>query len=66
MNITEVQAKTDTELADLAKEMGILKEEDGVVPRRQDLINRCYCLSMALAILKAWLAQLGKMEKLRF
>lgn len=40
MNITEVQAKTDAELADLAKEMGILKEEDGVVPRRQDLINR--------------------------
>lgn len=38
MNITEIQAKTDAELADLAKEMGIL--EDGVVPRRQDLINR--------------------------
>ena len=38
MNITEIQAKTDAELADLAKQMGIL--EDGVVPRRQDLINR--------------------------
>ena len=38
MNITEIQAKTDAELADLAREMGIL--EDGVVPRRQDLINR--------------------------
>jgi len=38
MNITEIQAKTDDQLADLAKEMGIL--EDGVVPRRQDLINR--------------------------
>tara|TARA_B100001123_G_scaffold53592_2_gene56401 strand:+ start:7618 stop:8892 length:1275 start_codon:yes stop_codon:yes gene_type:complete len=38
MNITEIQAKTDAELADLAKGMGIL--EDGVVLRRQDLINR--------------------------
>ena len=38
MNITEIQAKTAAALADLAKQMGIL--EDGVVPRRQDLINR--------------------------
>jgi transcription termination factor Rho len=38
MNITEVQAKTDAELADLAREMGLLDE--GAVPRRQDLLNR--------------------------
>ena len=38
MNITEIQSKTDDELTELARGMGILDE--GSTPRRQDLLNR--------------------------